>query len=297
MNERVEFENDAGAPPAGAGGQAGAQAAPGAGAGAAGTDASADWRSQFALEGDDGAKLSRYLERFKSPQDLAKSYLHAQATISRGGVKLPGEKATPDEIAAFNKAFGVPEKPDAYKLTRPQGIEAAPEAEGKFLAAAHAAGLNQKQVDAVLGHYWSLQGEALAAQRTAQQEQQRIADETRAATGRALDEAWGYARENNLGRINQFLAPYLEGEEKNFLHLRLADGSLLGDNMALIKALDEAARLKLGDGKFAANDASDKAVNDELAELEKLRRSDFNRYKSDSVQNRIKQLIAAQIGA
>lgn len=36
-----------------------------------------------------------------------------------GSVNIPGENAKPDEIANFNKAFGVPEKADDYKLSDP----------------------------------------------------------------------------------------------------------------------------------------------------------------------------------
>lgn len=294
----VEFENEGGAGAVDAGQTAatGGAGNPASG-GAAEAGGAVDWRDQFIPEGAaDADKLKSTLGKFKEPVELAKSYVALQAKLSQGGVKVPGEKATPDEISAYRKAVGVPEAVDGYKLTRPQGIEEAKEAESAFLAQAHAAGLSQAQVDAVLGYYWNAQTQGAEAQKLAQQEQQRVADETRAATGRALEDMWGYAKDNNLGRINTFLAPHIpEGE--NFLHLKLADGSFLGDNLPLVKALDAAARMALGDGKFSANDASDKAVSDELAQLEGLRKTDPKAYAKPETQNRIMKLIGAQIGA
>jgi hypothetical protein len=296
----VEFENEGGAGAVDAGQTAatGGAGNPASG-GAAEAGGAVDWRAQFIPEGaPDADKLKSTLGKFKEPVELAKSYVALQAKLSQGGVKVPGEKATPDEISAYRKAVGVPEAVDGYKLTRPQGIAEAKEAESAFLAQAHAAGLSQKQVDAVLGYYWNAQAQGAEAQKLAQQEQQRVADETRAATGRALEDMWGYAKDNNLGRINAFLSPHMAGDgETNFLHLKLADGSFLGDNLPLVKALDAAARMALGDGKFAENDASDKAVSDELAQLEGLRKTDPAAYKKPETQARIMKLIGAQIGA
>lgn len=52
---------------------------------------------------------------------LFKSYENAQTLIrsKSGEVRIPGEGSTPDEIAAFNKALGVPESPDKYEFQMP----------------------------------------------------------------------------------------------------------------------------------------------------------------------------------
>lgn len=81
------------------------------------------------LTGNEWDELRPTLGKFKSLHDLGKSYLEAQRTISQrqeGMVKVPGQEATPDEIAAFRRAIGAPEAPDGYKLDGiklPEGIE------------------------------------------------------------------------------------------------------------------------------------------------------------------------------
>ncbi|HWL54283.1 MAG TPA: hypothetical protein VNQ90_17720 [Chthoniobacteraceae bacterium] len=58
------------------------------------------------------------LEKFRSFEDLAKSYTSLQTVMGKkaDAVFLPNEKSTPEEVAAFRKAAGVPEAPDGYQL-------------------------------------------------------------------------------------------------------------------------------------------------------------------------------------
>ena len=92
-----------------------------------------DWRK--AMAGDDPEEL-KLLERYADPAAARKAWKAATAEISAGGrVKIPGENATPEEIAAYNKAIGVPEKPDGYKITvqPPEGYKPT-EADTGFLS-------------------------------------------------------------------------------------------------------------------------------------------------------------------
>lgn len=96
--------------------------------------ADADWRK--VLAGEDAETL-KALERFATPGDYHKSFTEAQKTIrsrQEGVIKLPGEKATDEEKAAFQKALGIPEAPDKYTITAkaPEGLELG-EADKAFL--------------------------------------------------------------------------------------------------------------------------------------------------------------------
>lgn len=67
-----------------------------------------------------------------------------------GMVKVPGEKATPEEVTEFRKAIGVPEKPDGYKIERPEkmpeGMVYNEVLENKFKEISHQLNLTPSQV-------------------------------------------------------------------------------------------------------------------------------------------------------
>jgi hypothetical protein len=61
---------------------------------------------------------------YKDLPSLVKSLIHTKQLASgkmEGYIKVPGEGATPEEVAAYRKAQGVPDAPDAYELKKPEG--------------------------------------------------------------------------------------------------------------------------------------------------------------------------------
>lgn len=73
---------------------------------------------------------TKLFENVKDEKTFMKNYVNAQRTISKGEaafvektkgmIKVPGEGAKPEEIAAYNKAIGVPESADKYELAIPK---------------------------------------------------------------------------------------------------------------------------------------------------------------------------------
>jgi hypothetical protein len=114
----------------GAGGEgAGGEGAGGEGGeGEGGGSADAEWLGQFSAEGGDADNPSNrdWLKSkgFKSLDEVAKSYRAAEQAIhDKGSIKVPGDGAKPEEIAAFNKAIGVPETADGYTIALPEGVK------------------------------------------------------------------------------------------------------------------------------------------------------------------------------
>jgi len=82
--------------------------------------------------GDDGSFADGWLDRLPAEMDpakqtlakyrglpeLAKSHFELQQLLGKksSAVNIPGEKSTPEEIAAYRKAVGVPETVDGYNL-------------------------------------------------------------------------------------------------------------------------------------------------------------------------------------
>lgn len=108
-------EGDEGAE-GGSGGEEGAEGAGDEG-GAKPNGETDDWRS--AIEDE---SLRRVAERFTSPVDAVKAVADLRKRESNS-VRLPGKNASEEDIASYRKAIGVPESPDKYKFSMPEGHE------------------------------------------------------------------------------------------------------------------------------------------------------------------------------
>lgn len=75
------------------------------------------WRAAL----PDNLKENEILRGYSNIGDVSKDFLSLKAE-SANMIKRPGEKASPDEITAFNKAIGVPESADGYEFQRPDGL-------------------------------------------------------------------------------------------------------------------------------------------------------------------------------
>jgi hypothetical protein len=111
----------------GAGGGDGGSGDGGGGSGGDGGAGEAAWLEHFSAEGGDAENPSNRdwlkAKGFKTLDDLAKSYREAEHTIRNGGkLTIPGADAKPEEIAAFRKAIGVPDKVDDYAFEMPEGV-------------------------------------------------------------------------------------------------------------------------------------------------------------------------------
>jgi hypothetical protein len=126
------------------------------GAGAVGAKPASEkpaWMAQ--LPGDLQADES--LTKFKTIGDLGKSYRELEGKIGKS-VTVPDDKATPEEVAAFRKRIGVPEKPDDYKVEKvelPKGIGYDDARIKEIVSVAHAEGVTPKQFNAVFKAYMS----------------------------------------------------------------------------------------------------------------------------------------------
>ena len=125
----------------------------GTGAGTGQVEAPA-WLAQMPAD----LKSNEAFKPYKTIGDLGKSYLELQGKVSEvDGLKAklgtaifkPGDKATPEEITAFHKSLGVPEKADEYEFPKGEGVAHDPKmidwAKGTF----HEAKLTKEQASVV----------------------------------------------------------------------------------------------------------------------------------------------------
>ena len=105
----------------------------------------------------DDLKADKSLESFKDVPALAKSYVETKKLVgSKQAPTVPGAAASPEEVAAWRKALGVPDTPEGY-TPKQHPIMALPqwnkEAQGAFLKLAHEEHIPPKTLDRILGFY------------------------------------------------------------------------------------------------------------------------------------------------
>lgn len=107
----------------------------------------------------DGLKSNPSLQTISSLPDLAKAYVETKSLVGKR-MEMPGEGASPEQIASWRKTVGAPEKPEGYRGdARNLKPDALPDemwnvdAEGKFLEIAHKHHLPPAAVKDILSFY------------------------------------------------------------------------------------------------------------------------------------------------
>lgn len=89
----------------------------------------------------------------KETKDLPGLLKRTDDLISELGKRpgaIPQDNAKPEEWQAFNKAFGVPEKPEGYEFSPvPEGVQTSPEWQKSVQAMLHKANISAKQFKAI----------------------------------------------------------------------------------------------------------------------------------------------------
>jgi hypothetical protein len=174
----------------------------------------AAWTQQVSKEIRENPELAKELAPFEKLDDLVKAHFDQKKKSV-----IPGKEAKPEEVAAFWKQLGHPEKPEGYSLAKEQDT-------GTFLAAAHAARLTDGQASALWQEVSSHQARLLAGR-----------EETQKAEFNA---SMGALRKEYGDRFNYAIELFDRaigntGKENSPLMNRLLDAGLVG-NQTVIKA-------------------------------------------------------------
>lgn len=257
----------------GDGGQGGGEGSQGGGEG--GGDggqggADPDWYSQVSGDpGEDGeASLRDWLKAsgVKDVGGLAKIARDNMKAARAGGIKVPGENATAEEISAYNKAIGVPDAPEGYKMPTVKDadgkeLELSADKLSAIAASAHKHGIPAKALEGVLQDIADADAAALA---TAEGELARAAAK-HAGT-------WGAEKDGKLAAIDA-AAEALKLTKPEMLKMRAALGPERSlDLLAQIGlGISEDTLLKGGKPKFMGDPKSSQARIDAMKADPKIR--------------------------
>jgi hypothetical protein len=252
------------------------------------------WRNK--LSGDDKKELAR-LERFGSPADVYKAYRAMEQKMSSGEMKakLP-DNATPEQLAQYRKDNGIPETPDKYDLTMPNGLVIGEQDKplvNEFLKEMHGVNASPETVKSALSAYYKI----VENQKVQAAEQD---SNFRAESEDALRKEWGGDFKRNVAMVSELLESAPAGLKDKILGGRTAEGKLLGDDPAVLKffanmsrEINPAATVVPGAGFNAPT-----AIADEITNLNRQmgdRSSDYwSKDKGPALQARYRELVGAQ---
>lgn len=178
---------------------------------------------------------------FQTIGDMAKSFLALKGKAAElDGIKpkletaifKPGEKATPEEITAFRKALGVPDKADAYEIPTVEGQENSPEMMKWARETFHKIGLTAEQGKAI-ATYWNQFMSAMVKAELDAAEKARSDAETALKTELGGEEKYKEAAE----LVRRLLTQHAKPEEKAIL-----EDPKFGNNPLLIRLVTTLAK-------------------------------------------------------
>jgi len=196
--------------------------------------------------------------KYKTAAEFFKGHNELTKLIAAKGVIVPGEKATPEEISAFRKGIGVPDKIDGYKFTEIKNLhksfKVTPESQAVFANMALKHGLTPIQADGV--------NQDLAAMMSAVAEAQDKAHNDKVqGTIAQLQKEWGDQMPVKIGKMKQIVEK-IGGPEaiadlgdfsNNPFFLKIMDGMISKLSEDTIKSFGINAPMGSGSGDDVSN--------------------------------------------
>ncbi len=240
-------------------------------------------------KGDD--KVLKRLERYASPEALGEALINAQNRISSGELKPAlGKNPTPEQLAEWRQANGIPESPDKYDL----GGKVTDEAKALldvFLPMAHKANMTPDQVKGTLGFIAAMNKAEATARAEKDVELEDVGEE-------ALRAEWGGEYKRNITFIHNLLDGSATPEFKEkLLGGRLADGTPIGSDPDALRFLMSLALVQNPTGTLVPgyNNNPAQGVDEEIAKIETMMRTDRAAYnKDEKMQSRYRELLDAR---
>lgn len=175
------------------------------------------------------------INKFASANELAKSHISAQRMIGADKVVIPGQSATPDEWRAVYQKLGAPQDPANYELEQTDVFDET--SFDAFKNKAYELGLSNQQAKEIAGLYADQVN-------TGRQVLEQRAEEVRFSGEQELRQQFGDHFDQRLEMARSASQTVMnENDLKIFSEVQLADGRLLGDHPAIVRAFTKVAEL------------------------------------------------------
>lgn len=240
-----------------------------------------------------GDELRKVASRYASPTDMARAVSDARRQLSQR-VALPTADASDEDREKFWRAVGIPESPDGYKYTYPEGMpeelqpdEAAKALEQDFVAKLHKAHAPPEAVQAAIEWYYSTATEMIAQQKKQDTEFAEAAEAT-------LRKEWGGDFDRNQTAANRFLQQFGGDDVEALRQLEASDGRFLLDHPLTLRLFANAG-LALSEDQPGVQTLPAERQQSINARIEELQRS-ADYWQSDSKQKEVAALFEQLYG-
>lgn len=251
-----------------------------------------DWRSKLSPDG----KHTKTLDRLASPNALMDSYVALRQKVDSGELKSAApfpDKGTPEEQAAWRKGHDIPEDAKGYSLDFDNGLvigDADKPAIDEFVKSMHGSNATPAQVKQAITWYYSQQEKTLSAREDQDNDFLKSSEDN-------LRAEWGSEYRTNINMIQGLVDTMPESIRELFTNARLGDGNALINHPDMARWLVHTARtvnpvatVVPGAGANVAT-----AIEDEIASIEKVLRTDRSAYNADTkMQTRYRELLGAR---
>jgi len=224
-------------------------------------------------EGIEDDKVRNLAGRYTTPAAMASALYEANRELSQR-VKMPGEDASDEDRAKFNKQMGVPETADDYVIEPPAGMDKeifetdvyqAPLKE--IVGDMHAAGASQAVVDKMVAKYFEIEA-------AGQAERVRLDNEYMSQAEANLRKEWGSGYDENIAFAKDYLTASPE-----LVNIELRDGSLLGSHPDFVRRMAEVGRLT-NEGQLRFGIAGTDSAGDMQTQYDQLSRDIHTAYQN-----------------
>lgn len=255
-----------------------------------------DWRS-LAAGGDE--KTAKLMERYASPTEMAKALRELNVRISKGELKAPLKKdASPEELKAWREEQGIPETPDKYDLTLPDGLVIGDNDKpyvDAYVAALHAENASPAVVKAGVAAYMQARQQQVAAiaERDGTQREEVEAE---------LVAEWGHSDfKRNVAAVKSMLGQADSEVADMVLNARGPDGRAIANSPKVLRWLAQHARELgyVGGTIPPAGGSNAETVDSEIKKIEGLQYLEGGArnpayWKDEKLQARYRELLEAR---
>jgi hypothetical protein len=255
-----------------------------------------DWLAERTAIANGDPKILNRLGRYTTRDDAIRAGVEAQNKIGSIRATQPiNADSSPEDIAAFRQANGVPESADKYQINLSDGLiigENDRPVVDHFLGIAHKHNLSNAVTSDIISGQLALQ-ETMIEQRAASDRESL----TQARAVLSSNDVWGSETNLNINLIHGLLDGAPEGVKDQLVNGRMQDGTPIFNHAPTLQWLASIAREANPVATVVPGSGANgmMSIDNEIKSIEDARRTNPDSYwKSQPTQDRLTALLGAK---